>query len=69
MSDMYTTEGVSQIATITELRSETAEVLEAAKASAGGVMIQKNNQPEGALISWEVYKQLKANGAFDEIDG
>jgi prevent-host-death family protein len=69
MSDMYTTEGVSQIATITELRSETAEVLEAAKANAGGVMIQKNNQPEGALISWEVYKQLKANGAFDEIDG
>jgi prevent-host-death family protein len=68
MSDMYTTEGVSQIATITELRSETAEVLEAAKANAGGVMIQKNNQPEGALISWEVYKQLKANGAFDEID-
>ena len=69
MSDMYTTEGVSQIATITELRSETAELLEAAKANAGGVMIQKNNQPEGALISWEVYKQLKANGAFDEIDG
>jgi hypothetical protein len=32
-------------------------------------MIQKNNQPEGDLIIWEVYNQLKANGAFDEIDG
>lgn len=64
---MYTTEGVSQIATITELRSETAEVLKAAQAKSGGVMIQKNNQPEAALISWDVYKKLKAAGAFDAI--
>jgi len=65
---MYTTKGVSQIATITELRSETAEVLKAAKDNPGGVMIQKNNQPEAALISWEVYKKLKKSGALDAID-
>jgi hypothetical protein len=44
-------EGVSQFATIMEQRSETAEVLEAAKGNTGGVMIQKNNQPEALPIS------------------
>jgi len=62
-------EGVSPFATIMEQRSETAEVLEAAKGNTGGVMIQKNTQPEAALISWEPNKQRKAGRALDEIDG
>jgi prevent-host-death family protein len=61
------TEGVSQIASITELRSETAEVLEAARAATEGVMIQKNNEPQAALISWDLYKKLKAAGVLDAI--
>jgi prevent-host-death family protein len=64
---MYTTEGVSQIATITELRSETAEVLDAAQKEVSGIMIQKNNEPTAALIGWETYKALKRIGAFEEI--
>lgn len=56
---MYTTGGVDSIATITELRSQTADLLEHVQTTHQAVMIQKNNQPVAVLISWELYKRLK----------
>ena len=56
---MYETAKVDAIATITELRAETANIIDHAQRTHHGVMIQKNNQPEAVLISWEMYKRLK----------
>jgi len=56
---MYTTGGVDSIATITELRSKTAELLRYVQDTHQAVMIQKNNQPVAVLISWDLYKRLK----------
>lgn len=58
---MYKTEGISAIATITELRSETSSLIDHVAGTEDGVMIQKNNEPQAALISWETYLKLKDN--------
>jgi len=58
---MYKTEGISAIATITELRSETSSLIDQVAGTEDGVMIQKNNEPQAALISWETYLKLKDN--------
>jgi PHD/YefM family antitoxin component YafN of YafNO toxin-antitoxin module len=42
---MYSTEGVDSIATITELRSETADLIDGVRKSKKGILIQKNNEP------------------------
>jgi len=63
-ADMYNTEGVSAVATITELRAETSELVEYVQGEAGReVMVQKNNEPLAVLISWETYLKVK-----DRID-
>ncbi len=56
---MYGTEGVDSIATITELRSETAHLIDRVRKSKKGVLIQKNNEPHAVLIDWETYKKIK----------
>lgn len=55
---MYSTEGIEAVATITELRSGTAEIIEHAKQANHGVMIQKNNEPYAVLISYDRYRAL-----------
>jgi prevent-host-death family protein len=60
---MYNTEGVDAVATITELRSETSDLIERVQSTNTGVLIQKNNEPHAVLISWEVYKAIK-----EEVD-
>lgn len=55
---MYNTEGIESIATITELRSNTSELVEHAKELEKGVLIQKNNEPYAVLISFDRYKEL-----------
>lgn len=55
---MYSTRGIEAVATITELRSKTAELVEHANQIEQGVMIQKNNEPYAVLISYELYLQL-----------
>lgn len=55
---MYKTEGIESIATITELRSNTSELVEHAKELEKGVLIQKNNEPYAVLISFDRYKEL-----------
>lgn len=60
---MYNTEGVDSVATITELRSETSELIDHVRETKTGVLIQKNNEPHAVLISWDMYRTIK-----DEVD-
>ena len=55
---MFLTKGIDAIATITELRSNTSELVEYAKEIERGILIQKNNEPYAVLISWELYDRL-----------
>ncbi|NBC87558.1 MAG: type II toxin-antitoxin system prevent-host-death family antitoxin [Bacteroidetes bacterium] len=56
---MYKTEGVDAIATITEVRSQTSELIDQVQGSKRGIMIQRNNDPQAVLISWDLYKKIK----------
>ncbi|MCZ6758059.1 MAG: type II toxin-antitoxin system Phd/YefM family antitoxin [Bacteroidetes bacterium] len=61
---MYFTKGIEAVATITELRSKTSELVEHAKGIDRGILIQKNNEPYAVLISYDVYeKLLKGSGS------
>jgi prevent-host-death family protein len=55
---MYSTRGIEAVATITELRSKTSELIEQAKQINSGILIQKNNDPYAVLISYERYIDL-----------
>lgn len=55
---MYTTSGVDAVATITELRSNTSELIEHVRESKQGVLIQKNNEPYAVLLDWESYQEI-----------
>ncbi len=55
---MYSTRGIDVVATITELRSKTSELVENAKEINSGILIQKNNEPYAVLISYELYDKL-----------
>jgi prevent-host-death family protein len=65
--EMYNTEGVDSVATITELRSETSDLIEHVRNTNNGVLIQKNNEPHAVLISWETYKAVKDKVNLDEL--
>ena len=60
---MYSTRGIDVVATITELRSRTAELVDRAKDIESGILIQKNNEPYAVLISYELYDRLLAESA------
>lgn len=55
---MYSTRGIEAVATITELRSNTSELVEHAKQIDRGILIQKNNEPYAVLISYDQYDRL-----------
>lgn len=55
---MYSTTGVDAIATITELRSKTSELLDFVRDNRKSVLIQKNNDAYAVLIDWETYQTL-----------
>ena len=57
---MYSTRGIEAVATITELRSKTSELVEHAKQINRGILIQKNNEPYAVLISYDLYLDLLA---------
>lgn len=63
---MYSTRGVEAVATITELRSKTSELVEHAKDIEKGILIQKNNEPYAVLISYDLYLDLLKKA--DELD-
>lgn len=64
---MYDTEGVDSVATITELRSKTSDLIDHVRDTKNGVLIQKNNEPHAVLISWEAYKAVKEKVDLDEL--
>lgn len=64
---MYDTEGVDSIATITELRSETSDLIERVQSAKNGVLIQKNNEPSAVLIGWETYRKIKDKLDLDRL--
>jgi len=64
---MYNTEGVDSVATITELRSATSDLIEHVRNTKNGVLIQKNNEPHAVLISWETYKAVKEKVNLDDL--
>ena len=64
---MYNTEGVDAVATITELRSETSDLIDSVKSKKNGVLIQKNNEPHAVLISWETYKAIKEKVNLEDL--
>lgn len=64
---MYNTEGVDAVATITELRSETSDLIDSVKSKNNGVLIQKNNEPHAVLISWETYKAIKEEVNLEDL--
>ena len=55
---MYSTRGIEAIATVTELRSKTSALIDQAKGLKTGIMIQKNNEPEAVLISYDLYRKM-----------
>ena len=57
-TDMYSTQGIEAVATITELRSKTSELVEHAKSIDRGILVQKNNEPYAVLISYDLYLKL-----------
>mgnify|MGYP006289008625 FL=1 len=64
---MYNTEGVDAVATITELRSETSDLIDSVQSKNNGVLIQKNNEPHAVLISWETYKAIKEKVDLNDL--
>jgi len=54
---MYNTEGVSAIATVTELRMETADILDVL-GDVPVICVQRNNTPEAAMLSMDTYRAL-----------
>jgi prevent-host-death family protein len=64
---MYTTEGVDAVATITELRSDTSDLVDQAQAIRNGVLIQKNNEPRAVLLSWDIYKAITEEVDLEEL--
>lgn len=55
---MYSTRGIEAVATITELRSKTSDLVEHAKKIERGILVQKNNEPYAVLISYDLYLKL-----------
>lgn len=55
---MYTTKGVDAVATITEVRANTSELIDHARKNGSAVLIQKNNDPYAVLLDWETYQEL-----------
>ncbi len=64
---MYQTEGVDAIATVTEIRMETAALIDAVNKSSRGIAIQRNNTPEAVLISWDLYRKLSKVVDFEDL--
>lgn len=63
---MYSTRGIEAVATITELRSKTSELVEHAKEINRGILVQKNNEPYAVLISYDLYIDLLSQGERGE---
>lgn len=66
---MYSTRGIEVVATITELRSKTSELIEHTKELERGILIQKNNEPYAVLINYDLYLDLMEQAGNLEEEG
>lgn len=55
---LQTPKGINTIATITELRSKTSEIVDAAEQSEEGVLVVKNNSPYAVVVSFNRFNEL-----------
>ena len=55
---MFTTKGIDAIASVTELRSKTSELIERAQGQRQGILVQRNNEPAAVLLSYARYMEL-----------
>ena len=55
---MYNISGVGAVATITELRTSTSELVEHVRDTQTSVLIQKNNEPYAVLLDWKTYQKM-----------
>jgi len=56
---MYKTEGVSAVASVTELRMETGDVIDHLQ-DIPVIGIQRNHEPVAALLSMDMYRKVKS---------
>lgn len=57
---MYPTYGTHQIVSVTELRQDTADIIDHAKQTGDAVLVQRNNDPIAILISISTYERYQA---------
>ena len=60
---LQTPKGISTIATITELRSKTSEIVAEAEQSGSGVLVVKNNDPYAVVLSFTRYSEMLDDAA------
>lgn len=56
---MYKSRGLNAIASVTELRTDTTDVLAAANDKVVG--IQKNNEVAGVLVGWNLFLRIRGS--------
>jgi prevent-host-death family protein len=56
-SVMHPTYGAHQVASVTELRTDTNGIIGHAQNTGEAILIQRNNRPQGVLISLDVYDE------------
>lgn len=54
--EMHSTFGAEQVASVTELRTDTMGLINHANEAGEAILIQRNNEPCGVLIGIEAYK-------------
>lgn len=57
---MHPTFGAHQVASVTELRTDTNDLLRHAKRSGEAILLQRNSAPCGVLIGLEQYEEYLA---------
>lgn len=53
---MHSTFGAEQVASVTELRTDTMGLINHANEAGEAILVQRNNEPFGVLIGIEAYK-------------
>lgn len=57
---MYPTYGAHQITSVTELRQDTADIIDHAKRTGEAILVQRNNEPIAILVSVATYERYLA---------
>lgn len=60
---LQTPKGITSIATVTELRSKTADIVAEARKTSSAVLVVKNNNPYAVLLSFERYSEMLDDAA------